>query len=95
MADDDEKGEDVVGNDEETVNEKKIHKDGQKADYNNKSKTCKRKTSGPYLQGWLLHNKQKPLIVMDISNKGKVHDNKNDEVYNNQDDDGVDDMWGS
>ena len=38
MADDDEKGEDVVGNDEETVNEKKIHKDGQKADYNNKSK---------------------------------------------------------
>ena len=39
MADDDEKGEDVVGNDEETENEKKIHKDGQKADDNNKSKT--------------------------------------------------------
>ena len=39
MADDDEKGEAVVGIDEETENEKKIHKDGQKADNNNKSKT--------------------------------------------------------
>jgi hypothetical protein len=30
---------DDVGNDEETENEKKINKDGQKADDNNKSKT--------------------------------------------------------
>ena len=33
------RGEAVIGNDEETENEKKIHKDGKKADDNNKIKT--------------------------------------------------------
>ena len=39
MADDEEKGETVVGNDKEAENEKTIHKDDKKTDDNNKSKT--------------------------------------------------------